>query len=258
MIENNIFSLLAKLRKKSLKLPLNNIKQIALRPSTVDGESLYSLPFVKSLSKEYILTLFLPMDSNAKYFRRFKTKIIEYPTKLNIFKVFNFKRRMGNLSFDLFINLDRNNIDTFSFILNNPLTASIYEGASVNLLAISNSIPIDESYERLSSLLGFKLQWGKELIRIRKRKYKDKKMGITSDIGKYPGFLQVNKAEDLYKISSLITRKNQISTIAFFLDIPQVLLLKEGDEFRPPASIKVFRYSKSITGEIIENCLKIL
>lgn len=258
MIGNNIFSLLAKLRKKSLKLPLDNIKQIALRPSTVDGESLYSLSFVNSLSEKHILTLFLPMHGNAKYFRRFKIKIVEYPSKLNIFKVFNFKRRLGNSSFDLFINLDKNNIDTFSFILNNPLTASIYEGASVNLLTISNSTPINESYERLSALLGFKLQWGEKLIRIRKRKYKDKKMGITSDIGKYPGFLQVNKVEDLYKISSLITRKNRISTIAFFLDIPQVLLLKEGDEFRPPSSIKVFRYSKSITGDIIEKCLKIL
>jgi hypothetical protein len=258
MIGNFIFSLLAKLRKKSLKLPLNNIKQIALRPSTINGESLYSLPIVKALSEDHILTLFLPFNGNTKYFRRFKVKIIEYPEKLNFLKVFNFKRRLGNSSFDLFINLDRNNIDTFSFILNNPLTASIYEGASVNLLTISNSTPINELYGRLSALLGFKLQWGKELIRIRKRKYKEKKMGITFDIGKYPGFLEVKKAEDLYKISSLITRKNQISTIAFFLDIPQVLLLKEGDEFRPPASIKVVRYSKSVTGDIIENCLKML
>lgn len=258
MIGNIIFSLLAKIRKRSLKLPLNNIKQIALRPSTIDGESLYSLPIVKSLSEKHILTLFVPMNGNTKYFKRFKIKIIEYPSKLNIFKVFTFKRKLGNLSFDLFINLDKNNIDTFSFMINNPLTASIYEGASVNLLTISDSTPINELYERLSALLGFKLQWRKELIRMRKMKYKDKKMGITSDIGKYPGFLQVKNPEDLYKISSLITKKNQISTIAFFLDIPQVLLVKEDDEFRPPTSIKVVRYSESITGDIIEKCLKTL
>lgn len=225
MIGNIVFSLLAKIRKKSLKLPLMNIKNIALRPSTIDGEILYSLPIVKSLSDKHVLTLFIPMDGNDKYFRRFKIKIIEYPSKLNIFNVFNFKRRLENLSFDLFINLDKYNIDTFSFILNNPLTASIYEGVSVNLLAVSTSIPINESYERISDLLGFKLHWGKELIRMRKREYKDKKIAITSDIGKFPGFLQVSKPEDLYKVSSLITKKNQISTIAFFLDIPQVLLL---------------------------------
>lgn len=244
-----------KIRSKRIEYPLKNINTIALRPSVAPEEILYSLPIAKALSKKNDLTVFLPEDSDFKYFSKFPIKIVEYPRFLSLLRIFRLRNRLKGQSFDLYIDLNRNRIDTFSFILNTPVTASIYEDTCVNLLARSSSISITRSYQYLMHLLGFSISWEEKQIGMKRWKHKYTRVGISSDIGMYPGFYGVSRPEDLYKISFLITKKNALSTIAFFLGIPQVLLLKEDDSFKPPLSIKVVRYSYSITGDIINKCL---
>ncbi|MCK4572643.1 hypothetical protein KAT89_06970 [candidate division WOR-3 bacterium] len=256
MVKKFIFSLLNKIRSKRLEFPLKDIKTIALRPSIAQGEILYSLPVVKTISSKYELIVFLPESLGYKYFKAFPIKIIEYPGNLSILGVYNMRKRLKDLSCDLFIDFNKDGIDIFSFILNTPITASIYEGSSVNLQALSFSSSITDSYKHLMDLLRLHISWDKDALRMRNWKQKEGMVGISSDIGVYTGFTKVSKPSDLYKISSLITRKNNLSTIAFFLGIPQILLLKEGDHFQPPSSVKVVRYSGSITGNIIDRCLK--
>lgn len=244
-----------RIRSKRIEYPLKNINTIALRPSVAPEEILYSLPLVIALSKKNDLTVFLPENSDFKYFSKFPIKIVEYPRVLSFLGIFLMRNRLKYQSFDLYIDLNRNRIDTFSFILNMPITASIYEDTCVNLLARSSSNSITHSYQYLMHLLGFSISWGEKSIGMKKWKQKYTRVGISSDIGMYPGFYKVSRPEDLYKISSLITKKNALSTIAFFLGIPQVLLIKEDDSFEPPSSVKVVRYSYSITGEVVNKCL---
>jgi hypothetical protein len=79
---------------------------------------------------------------------------------------------------------------------------------------------------------------------------------MSSDIpAKYHGLEQVSNEKELRKTNKLITNRNDLSTIAFFLDIPQVLLLEEKDPFRPPETVKVVRYSRKITPKIIGDCV---
>ncbi len=255
MLGNTLFSILARIRSKRIEFPLKGVKRVALRPSIFQGEILYSLPLVKALSSEYDLTVFLTENRGFKYFERFPIEIMEYPTTLSLLSVFLLRKRLKHLSFDLFIDLNRNWIDAFSFLLDFPITASIYEDTSVNLLVRSRSRSIIESYQSLMELLGLSVSWEKEVLGLKRWKKKDERVGISSDVGVFPGFLKVSRAEDLYEISSLITKKNTLSTIAFFLEIPQVLLLKEGDNFQPPPSMKVVRYAGLITAKVIESCL---
>jgi hypothetical protein len=250
-----LFSLFAKMRSKQIEFPLKGIKSVALRPSVSPGEILYSLPLVKTLSNEYDLTVFLPETQGVEYFKMFPMKIMSYPESLTLLKVYRLREKLKELSFDLFIDLNRVGIDVFSFILNARVTASIYEGTSVNLVARSRSHSITDSYQYLMDLLGLPISWREDALGMKEWDGKNDKVGISTDIGVYPGFLEVVEPKDLYKVSSLIAKKGDISTIAFFLGVPQVLLVKRGDNFAPPSSLRVVRYSNSITGKIIERCL---
>ena len=258
-INISFFSFLNKIGSRKIAFPLENINSIAIRPSEVKGETLYSLSLVESLSKKHKLAVLLPEKGDAKYFRRLKVKIIHYPEKYGIIGIYRMKRKIRD-TYDLFIDLNEENIKIFSYVLNNPIIASIYDKPGVNITARAETKAITGKYEYLINLLGFSsVKWKTKSIRARRsKKKKDDReiIGISSDINaKYHGIEKVSDEKELRKLSKLITNRNDLSTIAFFLDIPQVLLLEEKDTFQPPESIKIVRYSRKITPKIIGDCL---
>ncbi|MEA1913472.1 MAG: hypothetical protein U9N06_06560 [candidate division WOR-3 bacterium] len=257
-ISEFIFSLLSKFSAKQIKFPLEGIKNVTIRPSTYNHEILYSLPIVKKLSEEFNLTALLPKNRETDYFERFPVKIIKYPENLNFINTYCLKNRLKNESVDLFIDLNRRNIDMFSFLLKNPVTTSIHKAESVNLQVNARTASITDNYQYLMDLLGFPISWDSKVIGLPEWEGKTNVIGISSDLEVDDQFLQVKTPKDLYRVSSLITKKNDLSTIAFFLGVSQILLMEEKDPFHPPKSIKVIRYSKSITSEVIKRCLNSL
>jgi hypothetical protein len=257
-ITSSLLLLWHKMRSKKIEFPLENITSIALRPSEVRGETLYSLPLVETLQKKYKLAVLLPDDQEVKYFRRLRAKIISYPRKSGPIAIYKLQKTIRQ-SFDLLIDLNGENSHVFSYLLKNPIVASIFETPGVNIIAKSGTKSITNSYKYLIDLLGLPtVTWKTKAIRKSSRKKKDNEeiIVISSDITTpYHGIHRVSNEDDLRKISKLITKRNDLSTIAFFLDIPQVLLLEEKDPFQPPDSIKVVRYSRKITPKLIGDCL---
>ncbi len=258
-ITSSIFRILNRISSKKIEFPLENISRIALRPSEVKGELLYCLPLIESLSKKKKLSLLLPEGQDAKYFRRLRPKIIRYQEKSGPIGML-FLRNSIKEKYDLFIDLNEKNIHVFSYILKNPTVASIYEGPSVNIIARAHNKSITGSYKYLIDLLGFPaVKWKTKAIRARrysKKRENEEIIGISADIStQYHGLRRVSNEDGLRKVSKLITKRNDLSAIAFFLDIPQVLLLDEKDPFEPADSIKVVRYTKKITSKMIGDCL---
>ena len=258
-INTAFFSFFNRIGSRKITFPLENINNIAIRPSEIEGEVLYSLPLVESLSKKHKVAVFLPEERDAKYFRRLRAKIIRYPEKYGIIGIYRLKKRIKD-KYDLFIDLNEKDIKIFSYVLKNPIVASIYDKSGINITARAETKDITGKYEYLINLLGFSaVKWRTKAIRSRRSKNKkDAKeiIGISSDIpAKYHGLEQVSNEKELRKVNKLITNRNDLSTIAFFLDIPQVLLLEEKDPFRPPESVKVVRYPRKITPKIIGDCL---
>ncbi len=254
-----VFPLLNKITSKKIEFPLENINTIALRPSTIKGEALYSLPLVESLSKKHKLYVLLTEDQDAKYFRRLRTKIIRYPEKSGPIGMYRLRNKIKN-TYDLLIDLNETNIQVFSYLLKNPIVASINEVPGVNITARAGTKSITGKYQYLIDLLGFPaLKWKTKALRARrssKKREKEEVIGISSDIStQYHGLHQVSDEDSLRKVSKLITKRNDLSAIAFLLEIPQVLLLEEKDPFQPPKSIKVVRYSRKIAQKIIGDCL---
>jgi hypothetical protein len=248
-----------KMKSGKIDFPLKNIKRIAIRPSEAKGELLYSLPLVETLQKKYKVTLLLPDDQNARYFRRLRVKIITYPSKKGLISLHRLKNRI-NKQFDLLIDLNGKDSHVFTYVLKNPIVASIFDSPGVNITAKAKTKSITNRYQYLIKLLGFpEVKWKTKAIRAKRSRKEDKgieTIGISSDINvSYHGLTPVPNEEDLRKISKLVTQKNDLSAIAFFLKIPQVLLLEEKDNFKPPESIKVLRYSRKITPKIIGDCL---
>jgi len=248
-------------RMKSGKIdfPLKNVKTITIKPSEVKGEVLYSLPIVETLQKKYKVTLLLLEDQDASYFKRLRVKTFTYPPKLGLIGIHRLKNRI-NQPFDLFLDLNGKNSYVFSYVLQNPIVASIFEEPGVNITAKAETKSITNRYQYLIKLLGLpEVKWKTKAIRAKRSAKKDthaETIGISSDINiSYHGLTRVSNEDDIRKISKLITNKNDLSTIAFFLEIPQVLLLEEKDNFTPPESVKVLRYSKKITQKIIGDCL---
>jgi hypothetical protein len=258
-INSIFFSFLNKIRSRKIGFPLENVNNIAIRPSTNKGEALYSLPIIESLSKKHKVTVLLPEGCSAKYFRRLKPKIIRYSEKSGIIGIYRLKKRMKG-SYDLLIDLNDKDIRIFAYVLKNPVVASINEAPGVNITARAETKAITGRYQYLVNLLGFPpvKQKTKAIRTRRSKKKKDEKeiIGISSDIPtKYHGIEKVSDEKELRKLTKLITKRNELSAIAFFLDVPQVLLLEQKDPFRPPESIKVLRYSRKITPKIIGDCL---
>jgi len=254
-----VFLLLNRMTSKKIEFPLENVNTIALRPSEIKGETLYSLPLIESLSKKHKLSVLLPDGQDAKYFRRLRPNIIRYQEKSGPIGMYRLKNSIKQI-YDLFIDLNKTNIHVFSYLLKNPTVASIYEVPGVNITARAGTKSITGSYQYLIDLLGFStVKWKTKAIRAsrsRKKIENEELIGISSDIAtKYHGLQRVSEEKELRKVSKLITKKNDLSAIAFFLEIPQVLLLEEKDLFQPPDSIKVVRYSKKITPKMIGNCL---
>jgi hypothetical protein len=258
-INTVFFSFLNRIGSRKITFPLENINNIAIRPSVTKGEILYSLPLIESLSKKHKVAVFLPEERDAKYFRRLRAKIIRYPENSGIIGVYRLKKRIKD-TYDLFIDLNEKDIKVFSYVLNNPIVASIFDKPGINITARAETKDITGKYEYLIGLLGFPpVKWKTKAIRSRRSKNKkDSKeiIGMSSDIpAKYHGLEQVSNEKELRKTNKLITNRNDLSTIAFFLDIPQVLLLEEKDPFRPPETVKVVRYSRKITPKIIGDCV---
>jgi hypothetical protein len=254
-----VFPLLNKIQSKKIEFPLENLNKIVLRPSEIKGEALYSLPLLESLSKKHKLSVLLPEEQDAKYFRRLRAKIIRYPGKSGPIGMYRLRNKIKD-SYDLFIDLNETNIQVFSYLLKNPIVASINEAPGVNITARAGSKSITGKYQYLIDLLGFPaLKWKTKALRTRrssKKREKEEIIGISSDIStQYHGLHKVSDEDGLRKVSTLITKRNDLSAIAFFLEIPQVLLLEEKDPFQPPDSIKVVRYSRKITPKIIGDCL---
>ena len=254
-----VFPLLSKISSKKIAFPLENIKTIALRPSEIKGETLYSLPLLESLSKKHKLSALLPDEQDVKYFRRLRVKIISYPEKSGPIGMYRLRNKIKD-SYDLFIDLNETNIQIFSYLLKNPIVASINDKPGVNITARAEKKSITGKYEYLIDLLGFPpLRWKTKALRARrsnKKRENEEIIGISSDIPtQYHGLHRVSNEDSLRKVSKLITKRNDLSAIAFFLEIPQVLLLEEKDPFQPPDSIKVVRYSRKITQKIIGDCL---
>lgn len=258
-ITSSVFLLWHKMKSGKIEFPLENIKRIALRPSENKGETLYSLPLIEALKKEYKLTVLLPEERDAKYFRRLRVKVIRYPQKSGLVAVKRLRNRI-KYTYDLLIDLNRKNSHVFSYVLKNPVIASIFEAPGVNITAKAEKKSITNSYKYLIDLLGFPtVKWKTKAIKTKKARKKDDNkeiIGISSDISTpYHGIQRVSNEDDLRKVSKLITKKNELSTIAFFMGIPQVLLLEETDTFQPPESIKVVRYKRKIEPKIIGDCL---
>ncbi|MCK4528159.1 hypothetical protein KAW18_12375 [candidate division WOR-3 bacterium] len=255
MFGHFLFPILNRISLNRMEFPLKGMKRVALRPSIIEGETLYALSLVKTLSAEFDLAVFLPEDRDSLYFDGFNVNLIEYPKELSLLDVYRLKQQLSGEDFDLFIDLNRDYIDEFSFVLNASITASIFDRKSVNLVAHSSSNRITDNYQYLMRLLGLAITWDRETINMKEWTPRDSNTGVTSDIGVYPGLIKVDRSEDLYEISSLITKRNDISTISYFLGIPQVLLLEENDPFQPPSNIKVIRFRETITAEILDRCL---
>lgn len=258
-ITSSILLFRNKMKSGKIDFPLKSIKTIAIKPSEAKGKLLYSLPVVETLQKKYRVTLLIPENQDTKYFRRLRVKTVTYSGKNGLIGIHRLKNRI-NQKFDLFIDLDGKDSHVFSYILQNPVVASIFEGHGVNITAKSETQSITNRYQYLIKLLGLpEVKWKTKAIRTKRAGKKDndiKTIGISSDINvSYHGLTKVSNEDDLRKMSKLITRKNELSAIAFFLEIPQVLLLEEKDSFEPPESIKVVRYSKKITQKIIGDCL---
>lgn len=256
---SSVLLMLHKMKSKEIEFPLSNIKRIALRPSEVKGETLYSLPLVESLSKKHKLSVLLPDEQDAKYFRRLRTKIIRYPEKSGPIGMYRLRNNIKD-NYDLLIDLNETNIQVFSYLLKNPIVASINEVPGVNITARAQKKSIIGKYQYLIDLLGFsplKLKTkALRAIRSSKKRKKEEIIGISSDIStQYHGLHRVSDEGSLRKVSKLITKRNDLSALAFFLEIPQVLLLEEKDLFQPPESIKVVRYSRKISQKIIGDCL---
>ncbi len=254
-----VFPLLNNIQSKKVEFPLENINKIALRPSEIKGETLYSLPLVESLSKKHKLSVLLPDEQDAKYFRRLRAKIIRYPGKSGPIGMYRLRNNIKD-SYDLLVDLNETNIQVFSYLLKNPIVASTNEVPGVNITARAQKKSITGKYQYLIDLLGFSaLKWRTKALRARrysKKREKEEIIGISSDIStQYHGLHRVSDEDNLRKVSKLITKRNDFSAIAFFLEIPQVLLLEENDPFEPPESIKVVRYSRKITQKIIGDCL---
>ncbi len=258
-ITSSLLLFLHKMKSRKIDFPLENITRIALRPSEVKGETLYSLPIAESLKKKYQLTVLLPDNQDARYFRRLRAKIVNYPRKSGPIAIYRFRKTI-NQSFDLLIDLNEENSHVFSYLLKNPIVASIFEVPGVNITARAQNKSITGKYQYLIDLLGFPtLKWKSKAlraIRSSKKREKEEIIGISSDIStQYHGLHRVSDEDSLRKVSKLITKRNDLSAIAFFLEIPQVLLLEEKDLFQPPESIKVVRYSRKITPKLIGDCL---
>ncbi len=248
-----------KTKSGKIDFPLKKTKTIAIKPSETKGELLYSLPLVETLQKKYRVTLLIPENQDTKYFRRLRVKTVTYSGKNGLIGIHRLKNRI-NQQFDLFIDLDGKNSHIFSYILQKPVVASIFEGPGVNITAKSETQSITNRYQYLIKLLGLpEVKWKTKAIRTKRSGKKDtniESIGISSDINAtYHSLTKVSNEDEIRKTSKLITKKNDLSTIAFFLEIPQVLLLKEKDNFEPPESIKVVRYSKKITQKLIDDCL---
>ncbi len=258
-ITSELFLSPYKKKSKNIKFPLENVKRIAIRPSENEGETFYALPLVEALAKKFKLTVLLPNNKDPKYFRRLHTGIIHYNQKSGPIGIFRLKNSIKQ-QYDLLIDLNKENIHVFSYVLKKPVVASIYDAPGVNITVRAKTKSIINSYQFLIKLLGFPYaKWETKAVKPKKTSKKSGNevvVGITSDISTpYHGLQQVKEVEDLNKISQLISKKNDLSTFAFFLKIPQVLLLEERDSFQPPDSIKVIRYSRKITPKIIGDCL---
>ncbi|MEO0294256.1 MAG: hypothetical protein ABIN61_08580 [candidate division WOR-3 bacterium] len=246
-----------KMDSKKMEFPLKNIKRVALRPSEEEGETFYSLPIAETLRKKFELSLILPEDKDVKYFKNMNLDIITYRSKLGLIGVLRLKKRIKK-QYDLLIDFNKDGIPIFSFVLKRPFVISMYDVPGVNIVGRAKDREIIRSYQFLMRLIGFpSISW--QIKGVKGLRKKEEVVGITSDIGvEYHGLYVVNNYEDLKKVSKIISRKNDLSTFAFFLKIPQVLLLEEDDPFEPPSSIKVVRYSKRITSKIIGDCLMLL
>ncbi len=258
-VNSIVFPLLSKMKSKKIHFPLENKNTIALRPSEVNGETLYSLPLVESLSKKHKLSVLLPEGQDAKYFRRLRPTIIRYNEKSGPIGMYRLRKTIKT-TYDLLIDLNETDILVFSYLLKNPIVASIYDIPGVNITAKAQMKSIIGRYQYLIDLLGFPpIKWKTKAIRAsrsRKKIEHEELIGISSDIStKYHGLQRVSEEKELRKVSKLITKRNDLSVIAFFLEIPQVLLLEEKDPFQPPDSIKVVRYSGKITPKMIGDCL---
>lgn len=258
-ITSELFLSSYKKKSQNIKFPLENVKRIAIRPSENDGETFYALPLVEALAKKFKLTVLLPNNKDPKYFRRLHAGIIQYNTKSGPIGTFRLRNSIRQ-QYDLLIDLNKENIHVFSYVLKRPVVASIYEAPGVNIIVRAKTKSIINSYQFLIKLLGFPyVKWETKAIKPQKTSKKsghEVVVGITSDISTpYHGLHRVSEIEDLYKISQLISKKNDLSAFAFFLKIPQVLLLEEKDSFQPPDTIKVVRYSRKITSKIIGDCL---
>jgi hypothetical protein len=258
-ITSKVFLFFHKTKSKKIEFPLKNIKKIALRPSETKGECLYTLPLVESLAKKFKLVVLLNDNQDAKYFRRLRAKIINYPDKLGLVGMYRLKNILKQ-TFDLLIDLNETNTNVFSFILKEPIVASIHDVPGVNITARAETKSITNSYQYIIDLLGLSnVKWTTKAIRAKslsKKSTDEGIVGISSDIfAQYHGLQRVSNEDDIRKVSHLITRKNDLSAIAFFMGIPQVLLLEKNDTFQPPESIKVVRYSRKITPKIIGDCL---
>jgi hypothetical protein len=258
-ITSEVFLFLHKTKSKKIEFPLKNIKTIALLTSEIKGEILYSLPLVESLAKKFKLAVLLNDNQDAKYFKRLRVNIINYPERSGLIGMYRIKNSIKQ-TYDLLIDLNGTNTKFFSFILKGPVVASIYDVPGVNITARAGTKSITNSYQYIIDLLGFpNVKWSTKAIRAKRSRKKstgEEIIGISSDIStQYHGLKKVSNEDDLRKVSKLITIKNDLSVISFFMEIPQVLLLEEKDSFQPPDSIKVVRYSRKITPKVIGDCL---
>lgn len=253
MLRHKIYSFLSRFRQREIEYPFKDLKNVAIRPPLESGETLYSLPLIQKLSEKYNLWILFPEDKEIDIPESFSVNRINYPSEINFMRARKMKSKL-NMDIDLFIELNRKNAMDFCYMLNFPLCASIYDQEGLNLLIPTDKKPIDDIYNYMAGMLGISLDWDNNIIGLKKWK-KGKRPGIHSEIDVELDLVRVKSVDDLYRISFLISEKNELSSMAFFLGIPQVLFLPEEDNFTPPESIKIIRFKKSISREMVKRAL---
>jgi len=231
---------------------LTEIRNIMVVPPLNEGETLFSLPLINTISDHFYVSVILP-ETLMDLRRFFDVPLVFIPDNISIIKFIKIKGQYHYNKPDLIILFDYKYLWVLKRIFSPRFTLSVDGEAKTNIVFKTGFQPLNKKFEMIVELLGIKPKEIRFPIN-RKRKIV---LGISlrDNAIRVEGVKEVHTPNDLEKISHLITTKGRMAEIGYVEGKTLILLLRGDDKFIPPEDVRVVRYTGNLETKTIERLI---